>query len=149
MYFPPISYPGALIVCKNAWDKESACRRISILCQQTSPKRWFGNTNVTSNCDVTNSSHQIQMTTICHWMNLPWKFSSYAIGYARDKGLRFSLQLTQRRQEAANSLPAQKPWQHSSNWLRHCRCHGQPCRLCVLNLFHVTTSTNCVRLKAK
>jgi len=32
----------------------------------------------TSNCDVTYSAHQIQMTTICHWMNPPWKFSAYA-----------------------------------------------------------------------
>jgi len=31
--------------------------------------------NITSTCDVTNSTHQTQMTTICHWMNPPpWKF---------------------------------------------------------------------------
>jgi len=35
-----------------------------ILCQQTSPKCLFGNMTMTSNCDVTNSAHQIQMTTI-------------------------------------------------------------------------------------
>ena len=29
--------------------------------------------NMTSNCDVTNSAHQTQMTTICHWMNPPMK----------------------------------------------------------------------------
>jgi len=29
--------------------------------------------NMTSNCDVTNSAHQIQMTTICHWMQTPMK----------------------------------------------------------------------------
>jgi len=46
-------------------------RRICLLCQQTSPKRWFGNMNMTSNCDVTKSAHQIQMTTICHWMKTP------------------------------------------------------------------------------
>jgi len=40
-----------------------------ILCQQTSPKRWFGNRAMTSNCDVTISAHQIKMTTLCHWMN--------------------------------------------------------------------------------
>jgi len=45
----------------------------AILCQQTSPKRWFVNMNMTSNRDVTNSAHQIQMTTICHWMNPPRK----------------------------------------------------------------------------
>ena len=27
--------------------------------------------NMTSNCDITNSAHQIQMTTICHWMQPP------------------------------------------------------------------------------
>jgi len=29
------------------------------LCQQTSPKRWFGNMNMTSNCEVTNRWHEI------------------------------------------------------------------------------------------
>jgi len=29
--------------------------------------------NMASNCDVTNSAHQIQMTTTCHWMNPPMK----------------------------------------------------------------------------
>jgi len=57
----------------------SAWRRICIFCKQTSPKRWFGNVNTTSNCDVTNSAHQIQMTTICHWTKTsPWKISAYA-----------------------------------------------------------------------
>jgi len=41
--------------------------RITV-CQQTSPKRWFEKMNVTSNCDVTISAHQTQLTTICHWM---------------------------------------------------------------------------------
>jgi len=37
--------------------------------------------NMTSNCDVTNSANQIQVTTVCHWMKLPpWKFSAYATG---------------------------------------------------------------------
>jgi len=41
----------------------------------------FGNFNMTSNCDVKNSAHQIQITTICHWMEPPpWKFSAYATG---------------------------------------------------------------------
>ena len=34
-----------------------------ILCQQTSPKRWFGNRTMTSFYDVTNSAHQIQKNT--------------------------------------------------------------------------------------
>jgi len=41
------------------------------LCQQTSPKRWFGNRTMTSFCDVTNSAHQIQMTILCRWMKPP------------------------------------------------------------------------------
>ena len=50
-----------------------------ILCQQTSPKCWCGNRTITSFCDVTNSAHQIQMTTLCRWMNPPpWKVSAYA-----------------------------------------------------------------------
>jgi len=43
-------------------NKGSACRRICLLCQETS----LENTNITSNCDVTKRAHQIQMTTICH-----------------------------------------------------------------------------------
>jgi len=42
-----------------------------IWCQQTLPKRWFANMNITSNCDVTNSPYQIQTTTIRHWMKPP------------------------------------------------------------------------------
>jgi len=54
-------------------------RKIRTLCQQTFPKRWFGNVTMASNCDVINSAHQIQMATICHWMKPPpWKFSAYA-----------------------------------------------------------------------
>jgi len=39
-------------------------------------KIWFENMNMTSNCGVTNSAHQIQMTTICHWMNPSTKIFS-------------------------------------------------------------------------
>jgi len=59
------------IQCNYTLNKGSVRRRICILCSHTSPKRWFGNMNMTSNCDVTNSTHQIQMTTICHWMSPP------------------------------------------------------------------------------
>jgi len=34
-------------------------------------KTLFGNMNMTSNCDVINSTHQMQMTNICHWMKRP------------------------------------------------------------------------------
>jgi len=30
--------------------------KYALLCQQTSPKLWFGNMEMTSNCDVTNST---------------------------------------------------------------------------------------------
>jgi len=30
------------------------------------------------NYDVTNSGHQMQMTTICQQMKPPWNFSAYA-----------------------------------------------------------------------
>jgi len=43
----------------------------AILCQQTSPKRRFGNVNMTSICDVINSLQQIQLTTIRNWMKPP------------------------------------------------------------------------------
>ena len=60
-------------------NKGSECRRIYLLCQQTSTKRWFEKMNMTSNCDVTKSAHQIQMKIICHWMKPPpWNFFAYA-----------------------------------------------------------------------
>ena len=47
-------------------SKESACRIICMLCQQTSPKRWFANLNKTSYCDVTNTVFPVTMTTTRH-----------------------------------------------------------------------------------
>ena len=46
-------------------------KKYAWLCQETSPKRWFGNMEMTSNCDVTNGEHQIQMTTIWPWIKPP------------------------------------------------------------------------------
>jgi len=50
--------------------------------------------------------------------------------------LGFSLQFTQCKQEANNSLPALKPWQNSFMHVEmsHCRCHGKLSRSCVPNL---------------
>ena len=45
-------------------SKESVCRIICMLCQQTS--RWFANVNMTSYCDVTKSVYPGAMTTIGH-----------------------------------------------------------------------------------
>jgi len=47
--------------------KESACRVIRRLRQQTSPKRWFANANMTSYYDVANSVYPVTMTTIRCW----------------------------------------------------------------------------------
>jgi len=47
-------------------SKERACKIICMLCQQTSPKRWFANVNMTSYCDITNSLYPVTMTTIRH-----------------------------------------------------------------------------------
>jgi len=49
-----------------------------ILCQQISPKCSFGNMIMTLNSDVTNNPYQIQITTICHLIKPPRKFSEYA-----------------------------------------------------------------------
>ena len=55
--------------------------KYGLLCQGSSPKRWFGNMEMASNCDVTNSEHQMQMTTTWPWTKTPpWKFSAYATG---------------------------------------------------------------------
>jgi len=45
--------------------------KYALLYQQTSPKHWFGKMEMTSNCDVTNSAHQIQMTTLWPWTKTP------------------------------------------------------------------------------
>ena len=42
------------------------CRLICMSRQQTSPKCWFANVNITSYCDVTNSVYPVTMTTIHH-----------------------------------------------------------------------------------
>ena len=63
------------------------------LCQETSPKRWFVNMEMTSNCDVTNSEHQIQMTTIRPWTKTPpmkifcARHCSLSISFLRTKRL--------------------------------------------------------------
>jgi len=71
----------AYVQCHNKQNKWSAWRIIYILCQQTSPKHWFGNMHMMPNCDVTNNTHQMQKTTTCHWMKPPWQFSEYATGF--------------------------------------------------------------------
>jgi len=42
--------------------------------------------NMTLNRGVTNSAHQIQMTTICHNEPPPWKFSACATDHATEIG---------------------------------------------------------------
>jgi len=44
------------------------------LCQQTLPKHWFGNMNMTSNCGVTNKGHEIEWSSYATERNPPpWK----------------------------------------------------------------------------
>jgi len=51
--------------CTTA-SKESACRKICMLCQQNSSQRWFPNVYMTSYCDVTNNIYAVTMTTVHH-----------------------------------------------------------------------------------
>jgi len=50
-------------------------------------KTLFGDMNMTSNYDVTNSTHQMQMTTICHWMKPPRKIFAYATDLEAKTGM--------------------------------------------------------------
>jgi len=52
----------AVIHCTT--NKESTCRIICMLCQKTSPKRWFAHVDMTSSCDVTNSVYPVTITII-------------------------------------------------------------------------------------
>jgi len=71
---------------------KSACRIICMLFQQTSPKRWFANVNMTSYCDVTNSAFSVLMTTIRHCSIL--KFSRGACNHAVAPGITRPLHAT-------------------------------------------------------
>jgi len=48
-----------------------------MFCQQTSPKRWFTNMNMTSYCDVTNSVYPETMTTVRHCAILEFGMGAY------------------------------------------------------------------------
>ena len=78
--------PDSLYSVQWHIKKESECRWTCILCQQTSPKHWFGNMNMTSNCDITNSAHQYKWPPRATEWNPQWKFSAYATA-----GLPYSL----------------------------------------------------------
>ena len=81
-YFAKTLLQGECIGLDFYKNKESTCGRICILCQQTS----LESMNMSSNCDVTNSAHQIQMTNICHWMKTPpWKFSADVTALKRNE----------------------------------------------------------------
>jgi len=58
-------------------SKESTCRIICMLCQRTSPKRWFAKVSVTSYSDVTNSGYLVTMKTIGHWSILEFGRRAY------------------------------------------------------------------------
>jgi len=57
-------------------SKEGACRIICMLGQQTSPRRWFGNLNMMSYWDVTNSIY-LATTTIYHCTILEFGKGAY------------------------------------------------------------------------
>jgi len=85
------------------------------VCKQTSPTRWFGNMNMTSTCDDTNSAHQLQMTTMCHWMKSPsWKFSACAT--ALNSWLDPSLLPTSFHEYQCHGWPSRIPTTLSSYW---------------------------------
>ena len=72
---------GALI-CSSQWHivqqrVRSACRIICMLCQQTSPKRWLVNVNMTSYYNVKNSVHPVTITTIRHCSILEFGWEAY------------------------------------------------------------------------
>jgi len=58
-------------------SKESVYRIVCMLCQQTSPKRWFANVNMTSYCDVTNSVYAVTMTTIRYCSMWEFGYGAY------------------------------------------------------------------------
>ena len=79
--------------------------KYALLCQQTSPKRWFGNVEMTSNCDVTSSANQIQMTTIWslpktpheNFLRTPLDTSHRVVGRERKPILSFNNHILQKR----------------------------------------------------
>jgi len=105
--------------------------KYALFSQQTSPKRWFGNMDMTSNCDVTNSADQIQMTTIWPWTKTsPMKI--FCVRHCRGKS----------RREAATACASLPGW--LSHWAV---CHklwwwplAVQLSLCQLCNFHVSYS---------
>jgi len=66
MHFPPQAYFGALIVYIQfnvTQNKEIGCIEKRTYYVNKLRQNVVGNRTMTSNCDVTNSAHQIQMTT--------------------------------------------------------------------------------------
>ena len=62
-------------------SKESACKIICMLHQQTSRKRWIPNVNMTSHYDVTNSLYPVIIWTIrhCSILEFDWGASNQAV----------------------------------------------------------------------
>jgi len=59
-------------------SKESVCRIVCMLCQQTSPKRWFANVNMALFCDVIKSVYSVTtMTTQRHCSILEFGRGAY------------------------------------------------------------------------
>jgi len=64
-----------------------------MLCQQTSPKRWFANVNMTSYSDVTDNVYPVIMINIRHCSIL--KFGTGAYNYAVAPGITRPLHATE------------------------------------------------------
>jgi len=64
-------------------SKESACRIICTVCQQSSPKRWCANMNMMSYSGVTNSVYTVAITTIGHCSKLEFGRGAYNQAFAR------------------------------------------------------------------
>ena len=79
-----------------------------IWCQQTLPKRWFANMNITSNCDVTNSPYQIQIPPYATEWNPPMKIFCVRHCYGNSLSCRGS-----------NTQPSN--WEADTSPLGHCR----------------------------
>ena len=112
--------------------------------------------NMTSNCNVTNSSRQMQVTTICHWMKTnPWKFSAYAAdsrSYCSMYKVFAFLWIRLKQNLVLLQLFASQDWRWSGTWccrsiswdrVRFWRDH--PCQLRVTT---IAQSLSCRQLPA-
>jgi len=70
-----------IVVTHCSTSKESACRMIGMLCEQTSPKLCFAKASMTSYCDVTNSAYPVTLCNIrdCSILEFDRRASNQAV----------------------------------------------------------------------